>query len=193
MARAFLQNLASDTSVGAASNLVATLVTVGTPHSGIASKSSGLFVDDSMSPQRFTSRNLPQGWDSTLPDTFCGQISCFEAGLSATVADWALTAMEPAHQRSPGYVPAMLADVSRFPLPSGLKILSLIGAPSNLIGFLPGDGLVGYLGQRFEPGDHDTELLGNKSVGLATVTERVLGLPAKLSAYPGTAASLSSR
>ena len=193
LARAFLQNLASDAPVGAASNLVATLVTVGTPHSGIASKSSGLFVDDSMSPQRFTSRNLPQGWDSTLPDTFCGQISCFEAGLSATVADWALTAMEPAHQRSPGYVPAMLADVSRFPLPSGLKVLSLIGAPSISNGFLSGDGLVTYRGQGFRPNDRDTPLLSNETVSFATVTERVLGLPAHLPAYPGSPNTLPSR
>ena len=195
LARTFLQNLSRDPSVSAASKLVATLVTAGTPHSGIASESSGRAVVDSQSPQRFASTRLPQGWDSTLPDTLCGQISCFEAGLSASVADWALRAMDPVNQDSPGYIPAMLADFQQFPLPAGLQILTLIGAPSISDGFLSGDGLVTYRGQGFRPNIIDTPLLSNETVkvSFATVTERVLGLPAQLPAYPGSTNSLASR
>ena len=99
--------------------------------------------------------------------------------------------MEPPDQETGGYIPAMLSSFGKFPFPRDLTILSLIGAPSDFLGFLPGDGLVSYFGQRFEPSELNANLMASQTMGSASVTERVLGLPAQLSAIKSSLPSRS--
>lgn len=176
LSRVMLQNLNADPAVKRAAQKVATLTTVGTPHSGIASEKDSLVSD--------LLRNvvLPKGWGIPLQDGLCGQATCYQAGLKAKIAPWALSELkqEAGTDPSPGYVIARLSRYDDiYPFPSGLKIRVLIGTTASIwpLGrqFDDGDGLISYDGQRFKLRSPDI-LLSGTVVGGAEVTEQILGL-----------------
>jgi pimeloyl-ACP methyl ester carboxylesterase len=196
LSRAMLQNLNGATANSAAN--VATLTTIGTPHSGIV-KGGSLQVQ----PEGIT---LPEGWGSWIPNGKCGQISCYQSGLDANIAPWAKNELAcpvsisgcvgpaPMH----GYVNARLSNFAKYYFPLGLNVNVLIGQivnTSRVRGvytsgsdtFSADDGLISYHGQRFIP-QSTPELLLHSLQGRATVTERILGLPATINALPGTSA-----
>lgn len=185
LSRAMLQNLNGTT--GTAASHVATLTTVGTPHSGIVSVGAPFEVEGYF---------LPQGWGSWVPDSWCAQISCYQSGLNANLAQWAkddlacpagITACPAGSIPTRGYVNARLADLINHPLPAGLKVQVLIGqiiekgvANNYIPTFKNDDGLISYYGQRFIPQSGRNPLLSG-----AGVTERILGLLPGVNAFPG--------
>lgn len=177
---------------------VASLTTIGTPHSGINGGAG--FGSDYL----IEGVTLPVGWDLiTGGATFgCFQISCYEAGGQSVLVDWAKNQLDQtgAGNAPPrGYVVAALAkhaqSNSDSPFPAGLKVLSLIGQtiPNILVLFTDsrfgtGDGLITYYGQRFEPvGSLPSPRLPlsfeSPTLG-GLVTERVLGLEPGVNAFP---------
>lgn len=186
LSRVMLQNLTGTTDISASH--VATLTTVGTPHSGIVK-------DVSAQVEGIT---LPIGWGSWVPNNWCGQISCFQSGLDANLASWAKndlacpTGIGPCVNLLPGYINARLNALQinqtlLYPLPTGIKVRVLIGAiidkgfaNSYVPTFRKDDGLISYYGQRFFPQS------GNGSLMTGDITEKILGLSAGLNAIPST-------
>jgi pimeloyl-ACP methyl ester carboxylesterase len=194
LSRTMLQNLNGDAQTALAASHVATLTTVGTPHSGIADGGiAGVGV-----PWEVEGYFLPQGWGSWIADKFCGQISCYQSGLNANIAQWAKDELAcpagiptcPAGTiPTRGYINARLADLKNHPLPTGLSVRVLIGQIINTTQvisiYVPGsdtfgtdDGLISYYGQRFIPQSGRNPLLSGK------VTERILGLDMGVNAFP---------
>lgn len=187
LARVMLQNLHDKRNQSAAN--VATLTTVGTPHSGI--------VDVSIlnKTKQVEDVELPQGWGSVPLDKTCGQITCYQSGRDADVAQWAKDSLMDKYNGVSavpeyGYITARLHK-DRDQLPKDLKVLVLIGqlminqTPPKAAMFHTSDGLITYYGQRFVPQTGRAPLLVNAVVGGATVTERILGLEAGVNAFPG--------
>lgn len=187
LARVMLQNLNGNT--GAAASKVAGLVTVGTPHSGIVDNV------DATGTRLVEDERLPRGWASLPIDGVCGQITCYQSGLNADLADWVkdqylinerLTDLPGVPDY--GYVSSRLSSTVG-QLPEHLKVLVLIGQRKGLIDlrFAEDDGLISFWGQRFLPRVGRHGLLSNWRVGTggATVTERVLGLSPGEMGYPG--------
>ena len=198
LSRVMLQNIRGDTTNSASK--VATLTTVGTPHSGIVTSGAPFEVEGA---------SLPQGGGAAIL-SLCKQISCYEAGLDIAIAPWATDDLAcPAHiptcpvgtiSPARGYINARLADFANHPFPTGLKVLVLIGqiienkpiestsAFSTPAFFTPtfstDDDLISYFGQRFDPRAGRTLLSGSLKGG-ATITERVLGLPTGAEGFPG--------
>ncbi|MDP1656723.1 MAG: DUF1566 domain-containing protein [Hylemonella sp.] len=192
LARVMLQNLTDKTSESAVN--VATLTTVGTPHSGIVDNTD-LFSD----ARTVEEVPLPKGWGSYIPDKWCGQISCYQSGRDAGVAEWAKDSLAEVDSSGVakvpefGYITARLGK-PRNKLPRDLKVLVLIGqlminqTPPKDAMFHTSDGLITYHGQRFFPQIGRNSLLLDTVVvdfGGATVTERILGLDAGVDAFPG--------
>jgi len=192
LARVMLQNIGSSASIADAGALVETLTTVGTPHSGIVNEAAGLKVIEGGRTVM-----LPQGWGSlSLSSGLCMQVSCYESGLDAGAIAWAVDLLPKVNGLAPprGYVAARLASLAQteFPLPTGLKVQSLIGqiileSPMGRV-FDNFDGLIAYSGQRFKPDllKEGDLLTGKNPTGGAIVQERVLGLNENISAIPGT-------
>ncbi len=177
LARTYLQGLAAiGTSYEAK---VASLTTVGTPHSGIYENS--------------TYKNgieFPLGWDA-LPGEFinyCGQISCLQAG-SARIEDDGLEKLYGNLYQ--GEIVTLLLDSNNQFLAENLPIQQLIGLRETLIlqpfpenpissgNFSNGDGLISLKGQRFFPSFSNQQLLcGFTPLNFAnvTITEHVLGI-----------------
>lgn len=184
LTRAMLQNLSGEPFTANAASLVATLTTIGAPHSGISSQANFLVTGEGVT--------LPKGWGSFVLDGFCHQITCYQSGLDASVAQWAKAALAIAEERgnlpTRGYINARLADTTRYPFPAGLKIRVLIGQivdrTQALTVFGTDDGLISYYGQRFLPSGG--RLLIGTSLAGAEVTEKILGLPVGADAIPGT-------
>lgn len=159
LARTYLQGLAYG-AAAAYSKPVASLTTIGTPHSGIA--------DGSV-------YGLPIGRDRTWlgkTASVCPAISCFEAGDPDA---WRLLEfmLRYGFDVTPGSIPHALADRAANPLPPGLPIQVLIGLWVNdstgvLLG---GDGLISFAGQRFDP----STALDPAPLLTGTVMEWVLG------------------
>lgn len=154
VARAYLQGLAeaNQASGMAAHPYVASLLTVGTPHSGIAD-----------SPRSLHGVAVPEGEDG-LGELIeaCGQLSCWQAGsnvifTSSAIADGAPGFYGVANE--PGETIAQLSDFASHPLP--VPVLSLVGMRAKpnadyagAMGYSrvqQGDGLISYQGQRFAP------------------------------------------
>lgn len=193
LARTMLQNLNADPAIRSAAQKVATLITVGTPHSGIANDSDYLVRDLGRDVV------LPRGWDLGIPRSskFCEQASCFQAGQDVTVAKWALSELKQeagtTFDPSRGYVIARLSKLDDYPFPPGLKVSVLIGTTAS-VGPLgrswdDGDGLISYYGQRFSPRP-PASLLSGASAGAAEVTEQILGLSVGSDAKPGSTGSI---
>jgi len=187
LARTTLQGLYAEHQPGVFNGKVASLTTVGTPHSGISS--SGTLLNGV---------SLPRGWAPPAPGSLCGQLSCYEAGLETTgIATWARAAYAAAGI-SAG---ELIADLSAQPdnqlgLPADLRVMVLMG---HFIGwesvnpttrravYLNGDGLITFYGQRFFPTGQTAPsalpafqfegMLGST----VRLTERVLGFNASSS------------
>jgi pimeloyl-ACP methyl ester carboxylesterase len=194
LVRTWLQNLASNTNTPAAANLIASVMTLGTPHSGV-SDSNDCFATPPGSAQGTA---LPKGQDlqgifniDILSFEGCEQISCLQSG------EWVgklLYDVNSLFDVYPGQISAQLANNAISNLPA-VDILVGIGLTTfrGLNSYIDdGDGLITYAGQRFMPLDTVTGSCngddGNVSsreppaalrnatqVGNAKVTERILG------------------
>lgn len=195
LARTYLQNLAVGTPYG---DEVASLVTIGTPHSGIGPEHT---VDGVRLPK---GRVEWEAWFDPIPK--CLQLSCYQAGLadedtylfkagifSADLRDYLQVDLQES-----GEIPAKLSSAaSPMPVPMlaliGLtwQSLKLSGAPDQdwTTKFDVGDGLISWEGQRIHPSySCDSEACVAKSIvetsaapALATfpkeTIERPLGIP----------------
>ena len=149
---------------------VASVTTVGTPHSGIFGSDGG-------------NRNeidFPDGRDGWL--AACGQISCYQMGDSSP---WVLGQQIPKAtlglDLEPGYIAQRLAET--IDLLPDIPIQVLIGLTAARIGtggFLDrraegGDALISFSGQRLLPNLREDWALLEGSRGQARVSERLLG------------------
>lgn len=169
LARTLLQHLASSgNSVG---SLVASLTTVGTPHSGIY-------------------QTEPKGSDN-LTITQCAQISCYQTGLDE-ISPSILSRHNFELKDNAGYITDKLkATTDNLP---DIPVQVLIGLTTDA-GFNSivdnGDGLISFAGQRFTSdltllnnGTATYEgLLSNAAYGQAAVSEHILGFT--VSTKPG--------
>lgn len=188
LARTALQLIAAQAAPNTAHSLdnkVAKLVTIGTPHSGIAREEKTLY-----------GHWFPRGMDSgpirTIQDVVCEnriesldsflcQISSYQAG-----ADVSNTQFRAPDEASPGYIVAKLAETKTWPAGFegifaliGLRMASTPEPPSYQQ--LPGDGLISYGGQRFSLGDSGPLRLGylaNLTPAERGVEEKALSLEA---------------
>jgi len=167
LARTYLQGLA-EVAVSYAPP-VASLTTVGTPHSGI-------FANESA--------DYPAGRDGVGGGfiAVCNQLSCLQAGkvsdnLSDDLPGWSLTT---------GSIIRDLKSSTSHPfLVRDLPVQVLIGLRTSVSGWplnkqvtlTDGDGLISLNGQRFMPSDRKTKALRrNESVLQAKVTEYLIAL-----------------
>ena len=180
----------------AAAEKVASLTTVGTPHSGVNDTGSDLIVGPATA--------LPMGWARplALPTSVCGQLTCYEAGGTPSVPDWAIKQLRRGSSTVPsiGYLIAELANTSNLhSFRSDLFVQVLVGQQriditnsGNHYLFDDGDNLITYAGQRFTPAvsaiAKSSALLFNESgpaaLGARLLSERVLGLGARAPAPP---------
>jgi pimeloyl-ACP methyl ester carboxylesterase len=165
---------------------VASLLTLGTPHSGIAA-----------SPSTVNGTLLPEGRHGTLGAGIgtCGQLSCWQAGEPEAFSDPGADAFKAAFgvDTEHGWLPAELGRFGTVPLPLyplPVPTLVMIGMEEEWRGtnFAEGDGLISYQGQRFAPelscvngtcsdgtvGSAALTSISNKFIGHC-VHERVLG------------------
>ncbi|MFO1344523.1 MAG: DUF1566 domain-containing protein [Burkholderiales bacterium] len=120
---------------------VASLVTIGTPHSGIAAL-----------PTTMHGRLLPLGRHGIAGGLMgaCRQWTCWQAGSDfGSPLYYGGFAVLFGVEAQPGFIPARLSDFTTYPLP--VPTLSLIGLMPSGNGFDGGDNLISYQGQRFSP------------------------------------------
>ncbi|MEM7349294.1 MAG: alpha/beta fold hydrolase [Acidobacteriota bacterium] len=170
------QALAEDPRFAAIDDYVASVITLGTPHAGIA--------DDE---QTMHGVAFPRGQDTQGALTFdffelCAQITCHQMGEPVFDAEEAsLFGVDV----DTGRIAAELANVSGNTLPS-LDILALLGFTTERFAnnrVDEGDALITGWGQRFLPSLSVTDTLATQWLGLADasavgsgrVTERILG------------------
>ena len=153
VARAYLQGLAGYGDVAYTPDDVASLITIGTPHSGIAD-----------STTTFNGVEFPGGQDAALFEG-CLQISCHLSGEATQGSfveggvsfhrDFGLSDPPPGEEFTPpGELPFELFDrVQRFPV--NILALYSLQTEEELFGsevfFTGGDGLISFSGQRFLP------------------------------------------
>lgn len=166
LARTYLQGLATGDAYDCHA---ASLVTVGTPHSGIADKDkgSGTYLS-----------SLPKGQDHWFFEGG-GQISVHQAGEN--VDNFAKWASPYGTKTEPGYIIYKLSDTDNYKFPANdFPILCLIGLTTGRgtsSGVDSGDALITYEGQRFVP----SLVFNNNNVALNTtiygcsLTEQILG------------------
>lgn len=155
VARTYLQDLASPLNAGYAGN-VASLTTVGTPHSGIFSVCG-----------QYGGRTFPSGKGSNFIE-FARQLSTYQAGerahldkkfLGIDFDSWFLSEEEMLAMyqidSEPGEIAIQLSDFGRNPYPDvpTQVLVGLQDSYSEIGGFLIGrtDGLISFHGQRFHP------------------------------------------
>jgi len=147
LARTMLQGLFSDNISRNAGQYVASLTTLGTPHSGIADEEKIL-----------VGTNFPRGQDTATIFDFADQITVHQMGES-TLHNEPPYLQEKIDAGDVGEIAFKLANLNIYPLPEDLPIQVAIGLhsiqPVNLIdtyrlGY--GDRLISYHGQRFHPG-----------------------------------------
>lgn len=175
LARTMLQKLGLEGSVDV-SDKVASLTTLGSPHSGI-------FKDDTTFDGVDKSYLMPNGQDS-FSFNGCRQISCFQAGSDVSYA-----AAEKQFQglvgvdSSFGSLIAQLEetknDLPAIPINVGIGVTTDMGKNNKIDN---GDRLISFAGQRFDLHNNanaanTSDLLNQAKFGLATVTESILGLP----------------
>ena len=196
LARTWLQGIASTSnySVPSPDGIIASLITLGTPHSSIADNN-----------QCMIGIAFPKGQDlqGLALDVFgfegCEALTCHEAGESILTLE---AFREVFGVGEPGELIAKLADTKTNPLPT-IDILVQIGlttfrGSNNKVD--DGDGLITYEGQRFLPnytvtgncrGNSGTVakksfdmLKNNEPIGNARLTETILGFDANI--MPGS-------
>lgn len=157
VARTYLQGLATNSqpiSLGAANcepsrhPFVASLLTLGSPHSGIAA-----------SPHTVNDSELPDGRQGPLGAAIgrCGQLTCWQAGEPNPFDRAGAGVFKDAYGVNSefGWLPAELARFGSVspPLYLPAPTLVMLGLEESLVGteFAEGDGLISYQGQRFAP------------------------------------------
>ncbi|MEM6641297.1 MAG: VWA domain-containing protein [Pseudomonadota bacterium] len=162
LARTYLQGLA-DSPIDNYRTPVASLTTLGTPHSGIAQDDGELLFGQS----------FPDGQDSEFAINLLGQISGYQMGETVNfgfgnVIGNDITRRALMLNESKGYVAAAISDVSTedgslgvssFPAAFPVQVLIGLhaepseneGAPADEYIVQSGDGLISYAGQRFHP------------------------------------------
>lgn len=186
LTRTYLQGLATGMPYN---NDVASVTTVGSPHSGIfdtAKKAHGV--------------SFPQGQDKNYGANlsgnqninFCQQTSCYQMGESVDFSKVErllfgveVTGLSPGDM--PGKFIAGLSDMQTHPLPAGLPIQVLIGLTTSMYDnhvVDTGDGLISFEGQRISPTLDISQAYRNQTTQFGgIVTEKLLGLEPSL--YPG--------
>lgn len=185
LARTLLQDLAPDNTdslgVGKMADAkahVASLVTLGSPYSGI-------FANDTQVTLSSGTLNVPKGRDDWTLIGNCGQISCYQMGQDNAAFAGLGYVGDSARL---GALTVQLAQTSnRLP---NIPIHVGIGLTASAGRFGIGDDLISFAGQRFiNPQTFDgaisAPLLDRTKVGAATVTETVLS--GNASTRPGTA------
>jgi hypothetical protein len=184
--RSFLQGLSS-VDVAHVVPSVASVTTVGTPHSGVFGADGGVRIGDNDRVIQF-----PDGRDTGLIDVFerCGQISCYQMGVEVD-----FTSLLRSNFRetlglddAAGLIAQRLEETVDI-LPD-IPIQVLIGLTADRDRFSfgrfsadQGDALISFLGQRFLPSLGEEGLLGENeelnepNFGLARVREQLLGYP----------------
>lgn len=176
LSRLMLQNAGVNTAI--ANDKVASLTTLGTPHSGILSSNSTTWAP---------------GQDMLLLSS-CHQVSCWQMGaglpsLSGYASETGIAG------KTPGYLVDTLNN-SKAALPN-INILAGIGLSIDPVvnRINSGDSLISFAGQRFEPFSSTiaatVRLLNNKTIGAAKVTEEILGLPSNT--RPGTSLDVTQK
>ena len=166
VARTYLQQLAD--SALSYITPVATLTTVGTPHSGIFS-----------SARTQNGWSFPRGSDSPWTTWCMNDWSCHQAGESVSPGTAAASFQVRSQE---GEIVEALANPGAHPLPAGVKVQVLMGLAIDLnpcgstLGVLrEGDGLITFDGQRFLPGLLRNSLLAGDDSRAPNVVEVLLG------------------
>lgn len=171
LVRTMLQNLG--TQKVDVKDKVEQLITLGTPHSGIAD-----------GPATMPNVSLPGGQDS-LAFKFCGQLSCHQMGAkvgdiadNAVLADLLKVSFEPGQ---------LASDLSTGSLPTNVNVAVGIGLSlENIAGLFTryryrnGDSLISWAGQRLRPvdglrGHSDPQYLNCQNPGTKGAKEVLLG------------------
>jgi PKD repeat protein len=173
LVRTVLQGLSNNVTADMSSNLeskIASVTTLGSPFSGISFTPVSVFSND-----RLEKVSLPKGEDAKTIGA-CLQISCHVLGkalpnldekdlaifgISPTGGEHAATLLQTANQLPP------------VPIATGIGLRVDVLANKPIYG--SGDSLISYQGQRFSPIDGEKPLRSASKVGMATVTETVLG------------------
>lgn len=138
LTRTLIQGLASSGSD--VSDLVASVTTIGTPHSGIFDR---VTVRQGVS--------FPGGQDSVQFEG-CGQLSCYQMGEE--LVDFSLKGLLFDLRATAGWVAASLAGTASNPWPTSIPLQVLIGMTTDNGRDSvadSGDGLISYEGQRLYP------------------------------------------
>lgn len=179
LVRTLLQGHAIDqsaSSLAAVQAKVATLITLGSPHSGILDMPASVDTNTTAPP---TLVALPKGQDSWKHE-FCDQISCHVMGediflIRSDAANAALQRVFGLTEK-PGQHAALLAT-STAKLPA-IQMVVGIGLTADNYNWRDGDQLISYQGQRLPPGGNS--LLKDSTVGAARVWEVILGSRASI-------------
>ncbi|OQW91259.1 MAG: hypothetical protein BWK78_05130 [Thiotrichaceae bacterium IS1] len=180
LTRTYLQGLANNY-VRNREN-VASVTTVGSPHSGIFDKEVTVKLDDDTDVffpigQDFQSQEIVYGTIAgDLQIDLCEQISCYEMGEDILFTDAQVKLFKLASQ--PGQISEKLASKNHS-LPENLPVQVLIGLSTSR-GFNStideGDGLISYEGQRFAPRVGSLlSLFTKNTLWGGQVTEHLLG------------------
>ena len=160
LTRTLLQGLSNHYPKFASSIHVQSVLTLGTPHSGVFPKKSivgGI--------------GFPSGQDS-VGFTFCGQVSCRQAGEDFSLSDAMAEATDAGNVAG-----GLMGDLASGRLPEKLPFVVGIGLKRSG-GFNDlydeGDGLISFNGQRFNP-MVDSPLLDCRSDYSSSVREVILG------------------
>ena len=146
---------------------VSRLITIGTPHSGIAGT-------------LFSRNELPIGRDTSFISG-CRQISCYEAGEGFVLPfdNWL-----GLNKEEPGDLILNMGDLAKNPIPSSVKIDVLIGlrlivartdGTTATYKQDSGDGLISFAGQRFLPQNRQLTPAPLLQRGSSSVEERIIG------------------
>ncbi|NEX16735.1 MAG: hypothetical protein C1943_08925 [Halochromatium sp.] len=193
LARTYLQNLATGKNYA---NDVADLVTIATPHSGIADEGTFIGQDgEYLWPIRLPDGRSQGGW--VMPN--CRQLSCYQAGTASSATYTILSGAEPGSTRDmreylgvnpdePGEIPVLLATAAD-PMPVPMLALYGLTATSDSdpeesgglicanvsLRYETGDGFISWMGQRADPSFSCPELnedCAPTAIGEAQASER---------------------
>ena len=167
LTRTMLQRINSGVFIN--TSFIASITTLGTPHSGIVDNADRL-------------DGFPKGQDSPWHE-LCSQTSCYQAGEPVLFLPIAYEILEL--DSSFGFIVKKLSQTSSsaHPLPTGLPFQVCIGMTTNrgALGYNniidAGDGLISFEGQRFHPGFGTNAVLLSKNTDHgAEITERILNM-----------------
>ncbi|MEW6330692.1 MAG: DUF5050 domain-containing protein [Pseudomonadota bacterium] len=175
LARAYLQKIVAEQGFQYNEN-VASLTTLGSPHSGIFSPKN-TYTDAAGTLEV----GFNVGADALILISECQQLSCYQMGHGSLF--FSLAANTFGVLKDPGEIAYKLwkttSNLPPVPIQVLVGLTTSRGLNSNLD---EGDGLISYEGQRFLPGftwdktpPQYNNLLNNQLIGFARVTEQILG------------------